>query len=172
MRKKISYFYFIFLIGIFVVQAQKIPQSDKTIFSPEALEQKIVNKNGEIVTLSQVLEQNKGKVTVFDIWATWCKDCIEGLPQLKNLQQNNPDVNFVFLSVDKKEEAWKNGIDKYEIVGQHYWFDSGWKNEFNNYIDLNWVPRYLILDQNGNIAKYYAVKSDDPTIQATLDQLK
>lgn len=159
-------------LGLNTAQAQKIPQENKTIFSEEALNQKVLTLDNESIELREVFEQNKGEIIVLDIWATWCKDCIEGLPQLQALQAQNPEVIFVFLSVDRKKNAWKNGIEKYQIAGKHYWFDSGWKNDFNNYIDLNWVPRYLVVNQQGEIAKYYAVKANDPSIQSTLDTLK
>ena len=55
---------------------------------------------------------------------------------------------------------------------ENYWFASGWKNDFNNYIDLNWIPRYMVIDQKSDIAKYYAISPEDPKIQATIDKLK
>ena len=37
---------------------------------------------------------------------------------------------------------------------------------------LNWVPRFIIVDQKGGIAKYYAISPTDPEMQKTIDQLK
>ena len=45
------------------------------------------------------------------------------------------------------------------------------ENNFNNYIDLNWIPRYLVIDQKTKIAKYYAITPDDPEIQITINKL-
>jgi thiol-disulfide isomerase/thioredoxin len=37
---------------------------------------------------------------VIEMWASWCKDC-EKQCQNKELQANNPDVDYVFISMDK-----------------------------------------------------------------------
>ncbi len=161
-----------FVLSFFFVEAQKVPEQNKEVFPVEALNQSIKNQEGKDVTIQSILDQYKGNVVVLDIWATWCKDCLIGFPALEELQAKNPDVKFVYFSLDKNQDAWKKGIEKYQLVGDHYWFDQGWKNDFNNQIDLNWIPRYLVLDKEGKIAKYYAVKADDPAVQETLELLK
>ena len=151
--------------------AQKVPTVMKTEFSSIGLKDAIQTTDGQSVTINDVLNQYKGKVVVLDLWATWCGDCIVGMPKLKNLQEKNPEVKFVYFSMDKTEEAWKKGIEKYDIQGDHYYMGNNWKSEFSTSIDLNWIPRYIILDQNGKIAKYYSVKAEDPEVQLTLDNL-
>ena len=34
-------------------------------------------------------------------FSNWCKDCIVGMPKLKELQSEYNDVDYVFLSLDK-----------------------------------------------------------------------
>ena len=100
------------------------------------------------------------------------QDCLNAMPKAKELEEKNPDVNFVFLSLDRNLDAWKKGLEKHEMTSkENYWFSEGWKNNFNNYIDLNWIPRYLIINQKSGIAKYYAITPDDPEIQKTIDEL-
>ena len=106
------------------------------------------------------------------MWASWCRDCINTLPAARTLENNNPNVDFVFLSLDRSEEAWKKGLDKHELANkENYWFFSVLKNDFNNYIDLNWIPRYIVVNQKSGIAKYYAITPDDPDIQKTINEL-
>ena len=94
------------------------------------------------------------------------------MPATKALKEKNPAIDFVYFSLDRSHEQWKRGLNKYNIAEQeNYWFDEGWKNNFNNYIDLNWVPRFMVIDQTGKIAKYYAIHPSDPDIQKTIDQL-
>ena len=151
--------------------AQKVPTVMKTEFSSIALKDTVQNVDGQTITIKDVLHQYNGKVVVLDLWATWCGDCIVGMPKLKDLKDKNPDVQFVYFSMDKTEEAWKKGIEKYNIQGDHYYMGNNWKSEFSTSIDLNWIPRYIILDQNGKIAKYYSVKAEDPDVQLTIDSL-
>jgi len=160
-----------FLFANFTI-AQEVPKVLKTTFSKEALAQKVTNVSGKTITISKILEEHKGKILVLDLWASWCRDCLNAMPKAKELEEKNPDVNFVFLSLDRNLDAWKKGLEKHEMTSkENYWFSEGWKNNFNNYVDLNWIPRYLIINQKSGIAKYYAITPDDPEIQKTIDEL-
>lgn len=159
------------MVGL-AVFAQKVPTVSKTEFTATVLQDKVVDTEGSSLTIENLIKQYNGNIVILDLWATWCGDCITGMPKLKELKSNNPDVKFVYLSMDKTEQAWKNGIEKYQIEGDHYYMGNNWKNDFSTYIDLNWIPRYLILDQEGKIAKYYSVKADDPEVQSTIDELR
>lgn len=163
------------LLGIFCVQfalAQKAPAVSKTEFPETALQQPLFGLDGQQLTAGEILRANKGKTVLLYIWATWCPDCIKGFPELHALQQANPDVHTVYFSLDRKEQDWKNGIKKFNLAGEHYWFKTDWKNDFTNEIDLNWIPRYLIVGPDGHIANYYAIKADDPALQDAIDALR
>ena len=165
----------ILLLSLFLMSnifAQKVPTVLKTSFSKEALAQKLTDINGKTTTISRIFEKHKGKILVIDLWASWCRDCITAMPKAKELEEKNPQVDFIFLSLDRNKEAWKKGLEKHEMTQkENYWFHVGWKNDFNNYIDLNWIPRYLIVNQKSGIAKYYAISPEDPEIQKTIDEL-
>ena len=163
----------LFLLSISVVLfAQKVPEINKTEFSKEALNQKITSLEGKKMSISDVLKKHQGRILIIDFWASWCQDCILALPATKELKEKNPQLYFVYFSLDRTHEQWKRGLDKYQIASQeNYWFDEGWKNNFNNYIDLNWVPRFMVIDQTGKIAKYYSIHPSDPEIQKTIDSL-
>lgn len=169
MKKTIAVFALL-ISGILL--SQQVPKVLKTQFSKEALAQTVTDVNGNTTTLGKVLKNHKGKVLVLDLWASWCRDCLNAMPKAKELEANNPQVDFVFLSLDRSFEAWKKGLDKHEMQNkENYWFQDGWKNAFNNYIDLNWIPRYMVINQKSGIAKYYAIVPDDPEIQKTIDGL-
>ncbi|MEG0926431.1 MULTISPECIES: TlpA family protein disulfide reductase [Chryseobacterium] len=163
----------IFMIGIFGLSySQKIPTVLKTGFSKEALKQKLEDEDGKAITIQQILNQHKGKVLVIDFWAGWCRDCLQALPKAEILEKNNPNVDFVFLSLERSKEGFDKSLVRFNMKDKdNYWFASGWKNDFNNYIDLNWIPRYMIIDQKSSIAKYYAISPEDPEIQKTIDNL-
>lgn len=152
--------------------AQKAPPVSKTAFPDSALMQPLFDLNGEQTTTGTVLEAYKGKTILLYIWAMWCPDCLEGFPELQAFQAANPDVPVVYFSLDREEQRWKDGIEKFKLKGDHYWFKTGWKNAFTNSIDLNWIPRYLVVNPDGGIATYYAVKADDPALQEAVDRLR
>ncbi|MBV6881861.1 thioredoxin family protein [Epilithonimonas ginsengisoli] len=152
--------------------SQEVPKVLKTKFSKEALAQKLQDKDGKEISINQILKQHKGKVVILDFWAGWCRDCLKAFPKAKELEEKNPNVNFVFLSLERSKDGFLKSLEKHEMTDkENYWFSSGWKNDFNNYIDLNWIPRYIVVDQRADIAKYYAITPDDPEIQNTIDKL-
>lgn len=163
----------IFVTGIFGLGfSQEAPAVLKKGFSKEALKQKLEDEDGKTVSIQQILDQHKGKVLVIDFWAGWCRDCLKALPKAEELEKNNPDVDFVFLSLEKSKESFDKSLARFNMKAKdNYWFASGWKNNFNNYVDLNWIPRYMVIDQKSGIAKYYAISPEDPEIQQTIDNL-
>ncbi len=163
----------ILMISIFGLSyAQEVPKVLKTSFSKEALAQKLESKEGKTITIQQILDQHKGKVLVIDFWAGWCRDCLKALPKAKELEESNKNIDFVFLSLDRSREGFEKSLERFEMKDkENYWFSTGWKNDFNNYVDLNWIPRYMVIDQKSAIAKYYAISPEDPEIQTTINKL-
>jgi len=74
--------------------------------------------------------------------------------------------------MDKNYEDWIKGIEKYDVQGEHYLTSDGMKGVFGKSIDLDWIPRYMVVDKNGKIALYRAIEADDKKIEETLESLK
>ena len=121
--------------SLFAIQAQEHS------FSDEALNDTLINLEGEDVTFNSIIEENIGNVVLIDIWATWCKDCIVGMPIVNKLKKDYPNVVFVYISLDRDESSWKQGIKRFKIEnGSHFWAVDGWKSELFQSIDLDWIP--------------------------------
>ncbi len=91
---------------------------------------------------------------------------------MKELQSNHSEVDFVFLSMDKTVDKWLAGIEKHELIGDHYMAIDGMKGNFGKAIDLDWIPRYIIIDKKGKIVTYRAIETDFAKINETLNSLK
>ncbi|MFH4964203.1 TlpA disulfide reductase family protein [Gaetbulibacter sp. M235] len=141
---------------------------EPTVFSNEALNDTFINLEGETVAFKDILNKHKGFNIVIDIWASWCKDCVGGIPKVKELQLEYQETAYVFLSLDKTQEAWKRGIEKLGIKGDHYFMQSGWKGAFGTFAALDWIPRYMVVDKQGNIKLYKSVEADDEKIKDLL----
>ncbi|RZK11707.1 MAG: redoxin domain-containing protein [Flavobacterium sp.] len=162
----------IFLSLLVVFSTLSCMQAQKTSFDKVALEDVMLTAQKEDITFSEILKKYEGKTVVIDVWASWCPDCIKGLPKVKELQKNNPDVVFLFISMDKTFENWIVGIEKHLIFGEHYMVKDGMKGVFGQSIDLDWIPRYMVVDPNGKIVLYKAVEADDAKIAEALKKLK
>jgi len=157
-------------VVIIVVFAFTSAQKNK--FTKESLSKKLITPQNTELTFKEVLKKHYGKVTVIEIWASWCSDCVKAMPKVKDMQANNPNVDYVFISMDKAFDKWQNGIEKHELNGDHYWVTDGMKGEFGKSIDLDWIPRYIILDKKGKIITYRAIETDFEQINETLKNLQ
>ena len=132
-----------------------------TQFSEAALNDTFITLKGESVAFKSILETHKGKTIVIDVWASWCGDCIKGMPKVKALQKGYEDAVYVFLSLDRSQDAWKRGVKKYNVNGEHYFMQSGWKGAFGNFVDLDWIPRYMVINEASEIVVFDVIKADD-----------
>jgi len=143
---------------------------DRVNFAPEALQDTFLPLKGKPITFQEILDKHHGKPLLIDIWAGWCRDCIVGMPIVKELQKEYTEVVFLFLSLDKDLPNWKKSIKRFGIEqGEHYFSTGGWKSPFNKSIDLDWVPRYIIVNPEGKMSLFKATKASDIQIKKILN---
>jgi thiol-disulfide isomerase/thioredoxin len=147
-------------------------KAQKSDFIEEALVENLLAIDGTQVAFKDVLKKHQGKTILIECWASWCSDCVKAMPKVKELQANNPNVDYVFVSMDKTADKWKLGIEKYALTGDHFMANDGMKGAFGTAINLDWIPRYIVVDKNGKIVLYRAIETDFETINSTLNSLK
>jgi thiol-disulfide isomerase/thioredoxin len=147
-------------------------QPNETEFKKEALENVMLTTSNDKIVFQEILKKYEGQTIVVDVWASWCSDCIKGMPKVKVLQEKYPDATYLFISMDKTHEAWLAGIQKYEVKGEHYMATDGMKGIFGKSINLDWIPRYMVVDKEGKIALYKVIEADDEKLIKTLESLK
>ncbi len=134
---------------------------DPVQFSEAALNDTFVSLEGEEVTFKSILEKHKDKTIVIDIWASWCPDCLRGMPKVKALQETYKDVAYVFLSLDRGQKAWKKGIEKYNVVGDHYYMPNAKDCDFADFVSISWIPRYMVINKANEIVVFDVIEADD-----------
>ncbi len=162
----------LFALVIAFVTFSCTSNAQKTSFSETALSETLLATDGSQVAFKDIIKKQKGKTTVIEVWASWCSDCVKAMPKVKELQVNHPEVAFTFISMDKTSDKWLAGIEKHELKGDHFMANDQMKGVFGQAIDLNWIPRYIILDTTGKIVLYRAIETDFDLINETLNKLK
>lgn len=139
--------------------------------SPSPNFKEYINYKGGTNSLSDF----KGKYVYIDLWATWCKPCIEEIPYLKNIEKKYKDKNISFLSISlddpKHEERWRKMIDNKDLSGIQLLADQASKSQFVQEYYIMGIPHFLLLDPKGNIVSKDAPKPSDPELIKTLDTL-
>lgn len=140
-------------------------------FSELALKDMLITQKGRKLTFREVLLENQGKKILLNFWASWCKDCIYDFPKLKELQEKYPDVVYVYLSVDFGKPSWKKTIEKFKLEGLHYNLPKGMnEGDLVEFIRLNRISRYMIINEEGKIVLFKANKASDKDIEIALQE--
>ncbi len=118
------------------------------------------------------LEDLKGKYVYIDIWATWCGPCKAEIPYLKKLEEAYHDKNiaFVSISVDKEKDRkkWQNMVEERSLGGIQLFANLSFKSDFVKKYEVKSIPRFILIDPDGNIVDANAPR---PSYRSTLDEL-
>jgi len=101
------------------------------------------------------LKNYRGKVVYLNFWATWCRPCMDKMEKLKLIQPEleNEEVVFINVSLDRKEEVWKNTLEKKQFKGIHILASGELNSEIAKAYEIKVLPRYFIINKTGDFVK-------------------
>ncbi len=100
------------------------------------------------------LKSLEEKVVLLDIGATWCGPCMKLKPYLEELHGKYPDVELIWLSVDKPGELEKylsGKKPKYDHIVNDTGYEGGKSKILKSYQVVG-IPEVYLIDQKGVIA--------------------
>jgi thiol-disulfide isomerase/thioredoxin len=132
------------------------------------------------------LSDFKGNVVYIDFWGTWCYPCIQEIPDALVLQQRyakDEPVTFLYVALEYDSTdiaGWKEFISGNDsrfgkllhhkpFPGVHLVAEKQFRNEAISAYKLNSAPTHVLIDQNGNIVKARAKRSNE--IREDIDEL-
>jgi thiol-disulfide isomerase/thioredoxin len=126
---------------------------------------------GEI--FSELKEIHKNKIIYIDLWGTWCKACIMQFHFSNELHERlkNKPIEFVYLCCKSKKDKWQDGIEKYKLQGTHYLLTQDQYSVFSSEFNFTGLPRYMIIDKNGNIVNDNAQGPNNVNLYSELSEL-
>ncbi|WGH75194.1 thioredoxin family protein [Tenacibaculum tangerinum] len=130
-------------------------------FTAASLNEELLTLERTSISFKEVLEQNKGKKTFVQIFASYCPYSQRSFEDVLLFQQKNPALEYVFLSVDHSYHDWKRGLESIPVKGQHYYIPKKGKGELGEFLKLKTIPRFLIIDEEGKISVYKSSKVSD-----------
>mgnify|MGYP001257695760 CR=1 FL=1 len=124
---------------------------------------------------NKFLETNRGVRPVYiDFWASWCGPCIGEMPSSMELvEKYKGKIAFVYLSLDDDIEAWKKAIKKYNIdrTFMTHHFRIGSNSDAAKLFSVDKIPRYILIDKQGNYVNLDARRPSSSLIHQDLDRL-
>jgi thiol-disulfide isomerase/thioredoxin len=121
------------------------------------------------------LDDLKGKFVYIDVWATWCGPCKREIPFLKEVEKkyHGKNIEFVSISIDDKKdyETWKNFVTEQQLGGIQLYADNAWQSQFAKDYVIDGIPRFILIDTEGNIVSGDAPRPSDEKLIDLFNEL-
>ena len=107
------------------------------------------NSKGILLDLNKI----KGKVTIIDFWASWCKPCRIENPNLVSLynEYHVKGLEIISISLDSETQksAWIKAIEKDQLNWYNISNLKSWNDPIAQLYGVNSIPATFIIDKDG-----------------------
>lgn len=106
---------------------------------------------GKKIRLSNVVKNNK--LTLLDFWASWCRPCMEELPNVAEAYKkyHNKGLEIVGISLDEDEKSWKQAVETMKLSWIQMSDLKDWDNTAARAYNINAIPTTILINQKGEI---------------------
>ena len=112
--------------------------------------------------LENIMEERTSSVKIINFWATWCPPCVREIPffiQAEKKFEENKNVEFIYVSMDKQENIAKvqTLVEKKGLQGTSVLLNAPQNQDLINAVHAQWqgaIPMTLFV-QNGEKKKFY-----------------
>ena len=123
----------------------------------------------------EVLKKYRGKVIYIDFWASWCPPCLEEIPfsiKLEHSIKKDENIKIVYISVDRDFNSWINMEKTQKLAGSNSFILLNYgRDGLSNKLDLNTVPRYIIIGKDGKLINSNASRPSEAKTYLSLSSL-
>lgn len=100
-----------------------------------------------------ILSEVRGKVTLVDFWAAWCKPCRMENPNVKRVYEQYKDKGFTVIgvSLDKNAEEWAEAIAQDGLEWNHVSNLMAWQDPIAKMYNVSSIPKAFLLNEEGKI---------------------
>jgi thiol-disulfide isomerase/thioredoxin len=122
--------------------------------------------DGEPVTLLPF----RGKVTLLDIWATWCPPCVEALPRLQVLHDRYAAKGFTVVGVSL-DAGGANTVRPFlarRNLTYSMLLDTDGPDSARQALKIETLPTQVLVDASGNVIRRWTGAANNDEIEAAI----
>ena len=113
----------------------------------------------------------KGKVVLFDFWATWCGPCVKMIPHERDLFEKLSKKGFVLLSVnvDEAKSTLTEFMEKEKMPWSHWW--DGNRGPIAKMFRIQAYPTLYLIDAKGIVRKKWIGSPGEEVLDKAVEDL-
>ncbi|WP_394060029.1 TlpA family protein disulfide reductase [Alcaligenes sp. WGS1538] len=115
------------------------------------------------------LQGYQGKLTVVNLWASWCPPCRREMPAFKQVQSSRDDVHIVFANQGEEADVIRQYLDKEKLELANMWRDP--QMQLGQAVRSRGLPTTLFLDAQGRLLDVRAGELSAATLNDRIDRL-
>jgi thiol-disulfide isomerase/thioredoxin len=126
----------------------------------------------------KLVDSHKGKVVLYDFWATWCAPCRAEFPQLVLLEDKLRSQGLEVITISADDQEHKTAADKFiqmfRVEGPAYRKQADDDDHFINAIDPKWsgaLPALFLYDKAGHKVRSFVGETNMAALQAAIRKL-
>lgn len=125
-----------------------------------------VDMTGQRVSMRDL----RGRVVLFEFWATWCAPCLADIPWLRAVRRQYPDrVEIVAVSLDVIDRAsFVSWLRRHGVEWRQVYDGRGWSSPAIRPFDLQGIPFNVLVGADGRVI---GIDIRGETLLRTLDVL-
>ncbi len=111
----------------------------------------IPHESGRDVNLHELYRKNKLNLVFF--WASWCPHCMKTIPEIRRIYEDyrSAGLEVIAISVDKKENEWKDAITSENLSWTNLSNLAGWDSESTDTYYVSSTPTFFLVDNKQTI---------------------
>lgn len=166
-------FYLMLVCAIMAIGAAFAQSDDEILASMKLKEGQpapdfcLKDLEGNDVTLTYY----QGDWVVLDFWGSWCRYCVQGIPEMKKAYEAYHPMGFEIIGIDcnEAESAWKEAVAKYQLPWVNVYNPGDRNSGVCAEYDIKGYPTKIVVNPEGYVYKIFI--GEDPAFYEFLKSL-